>query len=149
MKYLLALILSVSPAFAEESQMALKKCFLKDYPAGKSVKRVTLALYEDLVGDTFGTLEIHLNNPKGPTSGVLTSQCKGEAGKYTCTDVKDGGKLTFVDEGETGFLKVDEPINLQTKNQYFPGQVSVTRLPASSGMKLTSSIPHACEKLVP
>ncbi len=137
----------LSPAYAQESHTFLKKCFQKNYEAGKSVKQVTFAIYEDLSGETYGTLQVHLKNAAGPTAGMTTTACQGQDGKFTCT--KDGGKLTMIDEGQTGLLKVDEPLELKTENQFFPGKVSVTRLPASTGLKLEAAIPSACEKLVP
>lgn len=150
MKYLLAILfsLSLSSAFAQESTSFLKKCFKKQYQNGKTVKAVTLALYEDLTGDTFGSLEIQLANQIGPTAGHLTSNCQGENGKYTCTNDK-GGKITFVDEGATGVLKIDEALQVKTENEVFPGKSTVTRLPANNGLKLLSAVPHACDKLVP
>ncbi len=148
LKFLVVTSLFYTCAFAaEESHTFLKKCFQKQYETGKSVKQVTFAIYEDLTGDTFGALQVHLKNPKGPTAGVTTTECTGENGKFTC--IKDGGKLTIVDEGPTGILKVEEPLQLKTENQFFPGKVSVTRLPASTGLKLEAAIPSACEKLVP
>lgn len=143
-----SLLMFVSSAFAQESSAFLKKCFKKQYQNGKTVKSVTLAIYEDLAGDTFGAVEIQLVSQVGPTAGKLNSSCTGENGKYTCTNEK-GGKLTFVDEGSTGVLKIDEALQVKTQNEVFPGKSTVTRLPANNGLKLLSAVPHACEKLVP
>lgn len=147
MKCLLLTSFFLTHAYAEESHTFLKKCYQKQYLTGKSLKQVTFAIYEDLTGETYGALQVHLKNPAGPTAGVLTTECQGENGKFTCT--KDTGKLTIMDEGETGILKVEEPLQLKTENQFFPGKVSVTRLPASTGLKLQAAVPGACEKLVP
>jgi len=133
---------------ASESQTFLSKCFHKDYISHKTIKRVTLAIYENLPGDIFGALEIQFAKNKGLTAGVFTSGCQVVEKKITCTD-KDGGKISFTDEGEKGVLKVEEALKLKTENQLSPGKVTVTRLPVNSGLNLSKATPAGCEKLVP
>lgn len=139
----------VSSAFAvQESQTFLTKCFNKEYASEKPIKKVTLAFYENLSGDTFGALEVEMN-PKGLSAGVLTTTCQVDKTNYTCSNEKDGGKFTFNDEGQSGTLKIEEPLKVKIENQITPGKSSASRLPAGPPLKLQTAIPSACEKLVP
>ena len=142
-------MLMSSGAFAaQESETFLTKCFQKDYTSSKNIKRVTFALYENLAGDMFGAMEVQMNE-KGTTAGRLTTTCLVDKATYTCTNEKDGGKLTFIEEEKAGTLKVEEPLKLKVENQFTPGKSSHSNLPVAPGLKLAAAIPSACEKLVP
>ena len=148
MKIMIFLFL-ISPVFAaDESSNFLKRCFLKEYSGDKAVKQVLLAISEDLPGDSSAVMDVQLKNTNGPTAGKVSATCIVTEKTFVCTNPGEG-KFTFLDEGKTGTLTINEPVKLKMKNQYFPGKSSATNLPASTALKMTEIHTSGCEKLVP
>lgn len=148
MKILILILLSSTTAFAE-SQNFLKRCFLKEYAKDKAVNKVVLGISQDLAEDSFLSMEVQLKNTNGPTAGSVSTPCQVNEKTFVCAIPGDGGKFTFIDEGKTGTLTVNEPVKLKMKNQYFPGKSTVTSLPASTAVTMTEIHLSGCEKLVP
>jgi hypothetical protein len=151
MKYLLLLVFVplMSAHSAEEPQNFLKRCYRKEYSEKqKSTKAMTFAVYENIDGDIFGTVQVEFKNTNGPTKGLAHLTCVTEKENLHCKSTDDGGKVSFVDEGGKGVLKIEDPVTLKVYSSYFPGKSTVSRLPANASVKLEMGIANACEKLV-